>query len=145
MSLNYRTHPTALCSLVIALSLLFPSLLDAQVEKRVVFAKGKSLATLRGKLPANYADYDAYIIRARKGQTLSARLITDDPNAYITVYETKQLGPDEDMISGGDEQYPKVWSGKLPIKSEYSVQVYGASVIDQRSTRSAYSIEISIR
>lgn len=128
---------------VLALTLTALALV-AQVEKRVVFAKGKSSATLQGKLPRNYADYDAYVIRGRRGQTLSVKLTTNDPNAYITVYETKQLGPDEDMISTGAE-YPRDWSGKLPITSEYSVQVYGSRNLDQRSTRAAYTIEISLR
>jgi hypothetical protein len=105
-------------SIVLAILLFFIATIDAQVEKRVVFAKGKSSATLRGNLPRNYADYDAYVVRARRGQTLSVKLTSSDPNAYITVYETKQLGPDEDMISAG-EDYPRAWSGRLPITSEY--------------------------
>ena len=131
-------------ALPIALILLLSSTLYSQVERRVVFAKGKTSATVRGTLPRNYADYDAYIVRARKGQTLSVKLVTNDPNAYITVYETKELGPDEDLISAG-EDFRRAWSGKLPITSEYSVQVYGARSIDDRSTRAAYSLEISIK
>lgn len=136
----FRTFTIA----ILAVSLIFPSLINAQVEKRVVFAKGKSSTTLRGNLPRNYADYDAYIIKARRGQTLSVKLTTSDPNAYITVYETKQLGPDEDMISAGVE-FPRDWSGEVPITSEYSVQIYGARSIDDRSTRAVYSVEIAVR
>ena len=126
-----------------ALLLLIPVMLRAQVEKRVVFAKGKSSATYRGRLPRNYADYDAYFFRATRGQTLTVKLTTTDPGAYLAIYETKQLGPDEDMISAGEE-YPRDWSGKLPISSEYSVQIYGVSESDKNSTRAAYSIEITI-
>jgi hypothetical protein len=135
----YRASIVAVLSFIL---LAVP--ISAQVERRVTFAKGSSSATLRGTLPRNYADYDAYVIRARKGQTLSVKLITSDPNAYITVYETKKLGPDEDMISTGGD-FPRAWSGRLPITSEYSVQVYGSRSIDARSTRAAYSLEISIR
>ena len=142
MSSHYRARVVAIGATL--LFLLSFSILHAQVEKRVIFARGKSSATLRGKLPQNYADYDAYIVRAQKGQTLSVTLTTSDPNAYITVYETRKLGPDEDMISAG-EDHPRTWSGKLPITSEYSVQVYGARSIDELSTRAAYSIEITVR
>ena len=145
MSSSYRIRSTAVTAVILSLLLLVPCELNAQVEKRVVFAKGKSSTTLRGKLPQNYADYDAWVIRARRGQTLSVKLTTNDPNAYITVYETKELGPDQDMISAG-EDYPRTWSGKLPITSEYSVQVYGVRKIDDaRSTRAAYAVEISVR
>jgi len=132
---------------VLIFSVLFlPLLVSAQVERKVVFAKGKSSATYRGNLPRNYADYDAYVFRAKRGQTLSFKLTTSDPRAYVTVYETKQeLGPDQDMITAGDEEYPRVWSGALPVTSEFSVQVYGVRASGQTSKRAPYSIEITIR
>jgi len=112
------------------------------IEKRVVFAKGKYSATYAHKLPSRYADYDAYVLRAKKGQTLAVKLLADDPNAYIAIYEIKVLGPDEDSMIG-DIEYPREWSGKLPITSEYSVQVYGPRSIDGRA-HGRYTIEISI-
>lgn len=131
--------------ITLAVIIVLPLVISAQIEKRVVFAKGKTSATFRGKLPANYADYDAYIVKARKGQTLTVTLTTDDPNAYITIYETQQLGPEDDMISAGGAQFPRTWSGKLSLSSEYSIQVYGARTIDDRSRGAAYNIHISIR
>lgn len=113
------------------------------IEKRVVFAKGKNSATYAHKLPSRYADYDAYVLRAKKGQTLTVKLLADDPNAYISIYEIKVLGPDEDSVIG-DVEYPREWSGKLPITSEYSVQVYGPRSIDGRA-RGSYTIEITVR
>lgn len=117
----------------------------AQIERRVVFAKGKSSATYAGKLPRNYADYDAYVFRGKRGQTVSVRLITDDPNAFLAIYETKQeLGPDEDNISAGEDEHPRAWSGKLPVTSEFSVQIYGARQIEETSKRAPYTLEITI-
>jgi hypothetical protein len=143
MTIYYRRR-FVLVFFAVASLLLFPAMLGAQVEKRVVFAKGRSSATYRGKLPRNYADYDAYFFRAKRGQTLTVKLTTADPGAYLAIYETKQqLGPDEDMISAGEE-YPHDWSGKLPVTSEYSVQIYGVSDSDKHSTGAAYSIEITI-
>ena len=141
---NHRARSVAVWVPILAMLLLLPSTLEAQVAKRVVFAKGKSSAILRGKLPIKHADYDAYIIRGRMGQTLSVKLTTDEPNAYIKIFESRQLGPDEDLMSV-DEEYPRQWSGKLPLTSMYSVQVYGVRAPDQNSARAAYSIEISVR
>ena len=144
--LTNRIKPLLAVFLSAFLLVLFSAEINAQVEKRVVFAKGKYGATYKGTLPRNYADYDAYVLRAKRGQTLSFKLTTTDPNAYVAVFETQQeLGPDEDMISAGDEQYPRIWSGKLPVTSEYSVQVYGAHSFGQTSSRAPYTIEITIR
>jgi hypothetical protein len=63
----------------------------------------------------------------------------------FAIYETKELGPDEDMILPNNENL-RLFTGKLPITSEYSVQVYGVSSIDDKDpTGAAYTIEISIR
>jgi hypothetical protein len=57
----------------------------------------------------------------------------------------QELGPMEDTILANDEKL-REWSGKLPIASEYSVQVYGVSSIDANdASGAAYSIEISLR
>lgn len=129
----------------IVLSMIFSPEVIGQVEKRVVFPKGKTAASYKGKLPKSYADYDAYIFRAKKGQTISVKLTTEDPNASFAIYETENLGPSEDQIFGQD---PKVrtFSGKLPITSEYAVQIYGVHSFDQGDgSGAAYTIEISIK
>jgi hypothetical protein len=126
------------------LLMLFPILVGAQVERRVVFPKGKYSATYRGNLPRAYADYDAYFFRAKRGQTLSFKLTTVDPNAHVIVYETQdEIPPDEDITPGGE--YLRVWSGRLPATSEYSVQVYGVRRDGPPSKRSPYTVEITIR
>ena len=72
-------------------------------------------------------------------------MTTTDRDASFAVYETKELGPAEDTILANDEK-SRQWSGKLPIKSEHSVQVYGVSSIDDRdASGAAYTIEISLR
>jgi hypothetical protein len=113
--------------------------------KRVQFAKGKTSAVYKGKLPRNYGDYDYYVLRARKGQTLTFRLITDDPDASVVVFETQKLGPDEDGITPDEPKPLREWSGKLPITSEYSVQIYGPDDFDKKGTGKAYTIEISVK
>jgi len=131
-------------ALLIASFVYSPAVSGAEVSKRVVFARGKTSISYRGKLPRKYADYDSYVLRAKKGQALSVKLTSADPDAYFAVYETQELGPDEDAILANDEK-SREWSGKLPIKSEYSVQVYGVSSIDDGDSGAAYTIEISLR
>jgi predicted ATPase len=65
-----------------------------------------------------------------------------DAEAYLAIYETKELGPDEDTILANDQR-SREWTGRLPVKGEYSVQVYDAS--ENGINRAAYTIEISLR
>ncbi len=132
--------------LAVTISFVFsPQVTEAQVEKRVLFRKSKTSAVFTGKLPRFYADYDAYVLRARKGQTITVKLTTTEPGASFAIYETKVYGPDEDLIFPQNEMNRR-YNGRLPITSEYSVQVYGVSSSDSpNSSGSPYTIEISLR
>jgi hypothetical protein len=99
------------------------------------------MAVYRGKLPRD-PDYDAYFFPARASQTLTVKLISDDPEAYVAIYETKQLGPDKDTVLANVER-ARNWSGRLPVTGEYSVQVYDPA--ENGLNRFAYKIEISLR
>ena len=131
----------AIC--LLTLSLAFPpEVFGAGVEKRVVFPKGKTAVSYRGKLPLHEGNYDAYFFPAKKMRTLTVKLTCDDPEAYLAIYETKELGPDEDTILGNDKR-AREWMGQLPVTGEYSVQVYDAS--ENGINRAAYTLEISLR
>jgi hypothetical protein len=132
----------ALGTLILFL-LVFPA--EGQTVKRVTFQKGQTSATFKGKLPLRYADYAAYVLRARKNQTLTVRLITDDPDASMTVFETKILGPGEDGITPEEPKPLRDWSGKLPLTSEYSVQIYGPGEFGKKGTGKTYTLEISVK
>jgi hypothetical protein len=130
-------------ALVLLLSsfILPPDVLGGGVEKRVVFPKGKTSITYRGKVPFN-GDRDSYVVRAAKGKTLSVKLISDDAEAFIAIYETKVLGPDEDTVLGYDKKASD-WAGKVPVTGEYDVQVHDTS--ENGINRAAYSIQISVK
>ena len=122
-----------------------PEVSGVEITRRVAFPKGKTSVIYKGKLTTEYASYDSYVVRAKKGQTLSVKLTTTDRNASFAIYETQEFGPDEDTILPNNPTL-RLFSGKLPITSEYSVQVYGVSSIEDRNPTSApYTIEISLR
>lgn len=123
-------------------SLIFPrEVAGTEVEKRVFFPRGRSGATYKGKLPER-SDYDSYFFPAKKGQLLTVKLTSEDPEAYLAIYETKQLGPAEDTILANNER-SREWSGRLPVNGEYSVQVYDA--VENGLIGFAYKIQISLR
>ena len=121
-----------------------PELLGAEVTKRVVFPKGKTTVSYTGHLSRDFTLYDSYYFRAKKGQTLTVKLTTVEPDAIFAIYETKVLGPDEDTVVGNDRKL-REWSGKLPVNGEYSVQVYDISVVDENPSGAAYTISITLR
>jgi len=128
---------------LLTLALVFPpEVAGAGVEKRVVFPKGRTAVSYRGRLPLREANYDAYFFPAKKMRTLSVKLTCDDPEAYLAIFETKELGPDEDTILANDKR-AREWAGQLPVTGEYSVQVYDAS--ENGINRAAYTLEISLR
>jgi len=130
-----------LTSLVFASLIFPPEVLGDGIEKRVVFPKGKATVTYRGKVPFG-GDRDSYVVRAAKGKTLSVKLISEDAEAFIAIYETKVLGPEEDTVLGFDKKV-SVWSGKVPVTGEYDVQVHDAS--ENGINRAPYTIEISLK
>ena len=134
---------------ILLLSLIVHSGFAASVggiEKRLVFTKARTTFTLRGKLPRQSADYDAYVFRARKGQTISVKLTSVDRKASFSIYELKELGPEEDLIVPQNEMNGQ-YTGALPITSEYAVQVYGKPIgdVDGPGSGAAYTIEISLK
>ena len=139
------SHVQSAAAFLILTAILFsPNLLAQDVVRKVVFAKGSSQAVVAGRLPRSFADYHAYTLKIRKGQTLSISLETANKDAYVAVYETRILGPDEDAILANDE-HSRSWSGPVPVTSTYSVQVYGSSSIDHPSSESPYKLTISVR
>ena len=75
----------------------------------------------------------------QKGQTITVKLTTTDRDASFAIYETTVLGPTEDTILPNNETL-RLFSGKLPVTSEYSVQVYGVtSIDDQEPSGAAYT------
>ena len=128
---------------LLTLSFVFPpEVVGAGIEKRVVFPKGRTTVSYRGKLPLHEGNYDAYFFPAKKRQTLTVKLTCDDPEGFLAIYETKELGPDEDTILANDQR-SREWTGRLPVTGEYSVQVYDAS--GNGINRAAYTLEISLR
>ena len=118
-----------------------PEVLGDGIETRVVFPRGKTSVSYKAKLPRDY-DYDSYFFPAKKRQTLTVKLACDDPEAYLAIYETRELGPDEDTILANDRR-AREWTGRLPVTGEYSVQVYDSA--ENGINRAPYTIEISLR
>ena len=131
-----------LAAMVVA-SIVTSNGLANDIVKRVVFPKGENTVVYKGNLPHEYASYHAYVIKLRKGQRLTVTLTTDAADAFFSIYETKRLGPDEDLIFDSKPDQSE-FSGIAPITSEYSIQIYGVREFDDKPSRAAYSVEITV-
>jgi hypothetical protein len=138
-----RRFQTVALLLIIPSVIYTPDLIAQDVVKRVVFSKGSSEAVLTGRLPRSFADYHAYTLKIRRGQKLTIDLETSEQDAYVAVYETQVLEPDEDAILGNDK-HSRSWTGTVPVTSTYSVQVYGSSSVDHSSSAAPYRLTISV-
>ena len=136
--------PRIIAVSVLALFAATANTLAFDTVRKVVFPKGRSTVTLKGRLPREYAVYHAYIIRAKRGQRLYVKLTTTDRDASFSIYETKHFGPDEDTIFLQDPAI-REHTAILPITSEYSVQIYGVNGMDDSPSGAQYSLEIALR
>ena len=133
-----RSAAAVLLAVALFTSFSYPSSTSAAgKETQVRFAKGRSSASYNGALPVGTAEYDAYVLRARAGQTLTVSLDSEDEKAYLVVY-SMDLGPGEDRIT--PEGAVRDWTGPLPVSGQYSVQVY-----TDGAGGDAYRVEIGVR
>lgn len=140
--MKIRTARTIFAAMLAAV-ILVTNAAAGDVVRKVVFPRGKNTVVYRGKLPNKFADYHAYTIKLKKGQRLTVKLTTPDDDASFSIFETRRLGPAEDLIFDSKPDY-RQFSGLAPITSEYSIQIYGVKDIDDKASGAPYSVEITV-
>ena len=114
-------------------SLALSSLCAQGVDKKIQFARGASSATLKGTVVRG--ERDRYRLSAKKGQTMSLRITSEEDNAVFQIY----LPGEQEALSGaGDGDDAKEWSGELPRDAEYVIVVGGTR------GNATYSLRVSI-
>ena len=115
-------------------TLALSSLLAQGVKKTIQFARGASSATVRGSVVRG--DRDRYYVGAKKGQTMSVKITSEEDNAVFQVY----LPGEEEALSGaGDGDDAKNWSGELPSDADYVIVVGGTR------GNATYTLRVSIK
>ena len=125
---------TALAVSLLLLLAAVPASAQEQVIKRLRFTRGSSSKTVKGQVSPEGNRY-LYFFKARKGQRLTVRLVSDDGNAVCDV-----------MSHGQFDAHPVVeetvdWTGRLPEADagEYSVEVRSTGGLAK------YVLEITIK
>lgn len=126
------------CAAVLALALLVlaavPASAQEQVIRRLRFARGSNSKTVKGQVSPEGKRY-LYFFKARKGQRLNVRLVSDDGNAVCDVMGHGQFDANPVVEGTAD------WTGRLPEADagEYSIEVRSTGGLAR------YTLEVTIK
>lgn len=112
-------------------------ILDATRTVPVRFARGADSATMQGRVHG-YDTVD-YVLRARRGQQLTAALRTSNSFAYFTVL------PPGDATAPDGGATTKNYSGVLTASGDWRVRVFLMRNAARRGERADYTLTTSIR
>jgi hypothetical protein len=132
---NFHSKQLIRRGLAVAFACCFAlsSLLAQGVKQKIQFARGSSSSTVRGAVVRG--DRDRYYLGAKKGQTMSVKITSEEDNAVFQVYLP---GEEEALPGAGDGDDAKDWSGDLPRDAEYVIVVGGTR------GNATYSLKVSI-
>ena len=107
--------------------------------KRVKFPPGRTTVVLKGRTtggPSESGGMDpiAYVLRAKKGQTMTLHLTSAKKNAVFGLY-----APGMDLVEGA--QTVSDWSGELPKTGDYEIIVFP----EDEKTNTTFTLEITVR
>lgn len=111
----------------------------ASAQKRVKFPAGKNSVILKGKTTGGPSESGSmnpvsFLVRAKKGQTMTLHLTSAKKNAVFAVYLPKM----EDLIH--DATNGKDWTGVLPKTGDYEIMVFPEDEV----TDTTFTLEIII-
>jgi hypothetical protein len=101
-------------------TLALSSIFADGVKQKIRFAKGSSSATVSGTVVRG--DSDRYYVGAKKGQTMSVKITSEEDNAVFQIYLP---GEEKALHGAGDGDDATNWSGELPADAEYVIVVGG--------------------
>ena len=114
-------------------TLLFPAAIAALLLiANVTFAQKDTTPKKRLRSPAvakgtiGGESHDSYVIRARKGQTMTVRIswhVEGENGAAFTVSESADFFGGEQLGFGEESDEGKRWTGKIPQTRDYFIYV----------------------
>lgn len=122
---------------IIFAALAFSIAVAAQTKQRVRFVRGSSSASVSGTIRGY--DYRDYIVGARAGQTISAKLSAKGVFPVLTIFL-----PNGDNLEGATQM--DEFTGELPTDGDYVVRVLMMRAQARRKNSVAsYSLKISVK
>ena len=131
-----RAYKSKVVSALTCMTLIVMSMITVagqqEYNRRVKLLPGQKPTVIDGKI-ANWS-YDNYVIRARAGQKLTVRIVSEDKGAYFMVNPTKNRGETLNSIQEATE-----WSGAVPRTGEYMIHVGSVK------GRASYTLELELK
>jgi hypothetical protein len=130
-SRSMRAAAVALALLIVA---AVPASAQEQVIRRLRFTRGSNSKTVKGQVREGGKRY-LYFFKARAGQRLTVKLVSDDGNAVADVMSHGQFDANPVVEGTAD------WTGKLPEADagEYSIEVRSTGGLAR------YVLEVTIK
>ena len=120
-------------AIIFVTAIVFTSVFAQGVKEKVRFPRGTSSTTIKGAVVRG--DRDRYYLGAKKGQTMSVKITSEEDNAVFQIYLP---GEQEALPGAGDGDDAKDWSGELPKDAEYVIVVGGTR------GNASYTLKVSI-
>lgn len=117
MKLNKKVVSWVLFFLSASMPVLANDVYKADETHAVQFQKGKSAATVNGKVTGN-KDVD-YTLVAKEGQMMEVKMDSARPHPYFNV-----ISPSGEAIFVGTMSDKDIFTGRLPSTGKYTVRVY---------------------
>jgi len=128
--MKHKLQKSALFFIAVSILLLSATVARSQ-EDTTPKKKLRSPATARGVIGGE--SHDSYVIRARKGQTLTVRISwrpDGDNSAGFTVSRSSNFFTSEPVGAGKESDGGKRWVGKIPRTGNYYIYVTGHPTAD---------------
>ena len=124
---------------IIALLVVPGAMLIAQVarQERVAFKAGTSSATIKGSIKGD--ETVDYVLGARRGQTMSVTLKTNNASSHFNV-----LPPGSEAAIAIGSSVGNQWTGPLPADGDYRIRVYLMRNAARRNEQAAYTLSVGI-
>jgi hypothetical protein len=123
---------------LLAGALLTGTALTAEAAKQISFGKGKSSASISGKVQGSN-DVD-YVIRASAGQTLTVDFKAGKGAAYFNVLPPGSTGEAIFVGSSGGNHF----KGTLPSDGDYTIRVYLMGGAKDSDKPVSYTLKVGI-
>jgi len=124
---------------IIALLVVPGAMLIAQVarQERVAFKAGTSSATIKGSIKGD--ETVDYVLGARRGQTMSVTLKTNNASSHFNV-----LPPGSEAAIAIGSSVGNQWTGPLPADGDYRIRVYLMRNAARRNEQAAYTLSVGV-
>lgn len=116
MRLKFKWRLLCLCTMVIFFTAASGGAQNSTPKKRL-----RAPATIRGLIGGESTD--RYVIRARKGQTITISIAWKKEEDNTASFSLSPASDNSEQLAGQEAEDGKRWTGKIPRTGDYLIEV----------------------